>query len=97
MSTAHVHRRRGQKEIINLRASHHQRALIDRAAEALGRTRSEFMLDLACREAEAVLSDRHYFLLSDQDFEAFMSVLDQPLQINHNLQRLLRSKAPWET
>ena len=34
--------RRGKT--INLRASHKQKALIDRAAEALGRSRSDFML-----------------------------------------------------
>lgn len=50
------HRARG--ETINLRASSKQKAMIDRAAEALGRTRSDFMLDTACREAESVLLDR---------------------------------------
>ena len=48
----------GRGETINLRASRKQKALIDRAADALGRSRSDFMLDTACREAEAVLLDR---------------------------------------
>ena len=39
---------------INLRANQRQRALIDRAAEALGKNRSDFMLEAACREADAV-------------------------------------------
>jgi len=34
-----------------LRASQRQKALIDRAADALGRNRSDFMLEAACREA----------------------------------------------
>ena len=38
----------GRGETINLRASHKQKALIDRAAEALGRSRSDFMLETAC-------------------------------------------------
>lgn len=54
--------RRG--EMINLRASQKQKLLIDRAAELLGRTRSDFMLDTACREAETVLLDGRYFGLS---------------------------------
>ncbi len=43
---------------INLRASRKQRSLIDRAAEVLGRNRSDFMLEASCREAESVLLDR---------------------------------------
>ncbi|MFM8706480.1 MAG: DUF1778 domain-containing protein, partial [Planctomycetia bacterium] len=37
---------------INIRAQKRQRDLIDQAADRLGRSRSEFMLDAACREAE---------------------------------------------
>jgi uncharacterized protein (DUF1778 family) len=48
-------------ENINLRVSRNQKALIDRAADALGRNRSDFMLEAACREAESVLLDRRYF------------------------------------
>jgi len=40
----------GRGEMINLRASQRQKLLIDRAAELLGRTRSDFMLETACRE-----------------------------------------------
>jgi uncharacterized protein (DUF1778 family) len=43
-------------ETINLRASRRQKVLIDRAAETLGRSRSDFMLEAACREAESVLT-----------------------------------------
>jgi uncharacterized protein (DUF1778 family) len=51
--------RRG--ETINLRVSQRQKIVIDRAAAALGRNRSDFMLDAASREAESVLLDRRYF------------------------------------
>ena len=37
----------GRGEMINLRASQKQKLLIDRAAELLGRTRSDFMLESA--------------------------------------------------
>ena len=39
--------------VINLRTDEARRALIDRAAEALGKDRTEFMLDAATREDEA--------------------------------------------
>ena len=86
----------GRGETINLRASHRQKALIDRAAEALGRSRSDFMLETACREAEAVLLDRRYFVLSEDAFRKFTAMLDKPPKSNPRLRRLLQTQAPWE-
>ena len=43
---------------LNIRAEPRRRDLIDRAAEAVGKTRSDFMLEAACREAETVLQMR---------------------------------------
>jgi uncharacterized protein (DUF1778 family) len=88
--------RRNRDETINLRASRRQKALIDRAADALGRNRSDFMLETACREAEAVLLDRRYFVLSSEEFKRFTSMLDKPPANNARLRRLLKTKAPWE-
>ncbi len=42
---------------INIRAKVRQRDLIDQAAERLGRSRSDFMLDASCKAAEDVLLD----------------------------------------
>ncbi len=86
--------RRG--ETINLRATRKQKALIDQAAEALGRSRSDFMLDTVCREAESVLLDRRYFVLSEEAFREFSTMLDRPPKDNPKLRRLLESKSPWE-
>jgi uncharacterized protein (DUF1778 family) len=83
-------------ETINLRATHTQRSLIDTAAQALGKKRSEFMLDVACREAGAVLADQRYFVLDDKAFKAFTEALDKPPADNPRLRRLLTTKAPWD-
>ena len=83
-------------ENINLRVSRSQKALIDRAANALGRNRSDFMLEAACREAESVLLDRRYFNLPEDEFRRFTALLDKPPASNPRLARLLRSKAPWD-
>ena len=88
--------RKTRDETINLRASQRQKALIDRAAEALGRNRSDFMLETVCREAEAVLLDRRYFTLSGEEFKRFTAMLDKPPANNTRLRRMLRTKAPWE-
>jgi uncharacterized protein (DUF1778 family) len=81
---------------INLRASRKQRSLIDRAAEALGKNRSDFMLEASCREAESVLLDRRYFALDAERFRDFTLMLDTPPAANPRLRRLLGEKAPWE-
>ena len=83
-------------EVISLRASREQKALIDRAAEALGKSRSDFMLETACREAEAVLLDRRYFALSEDAFGHFTALLVKPPAANPKLRRLLQTKAPWD-
>jgi uncharacterized protein (DUF1778 family) len=81
---------------INLRVTRRQKELIDRAAEAQGRNRSDFMLEAACREAESVLLDRRYFILDDDAFQRFTDMLDAPPTSNPRLARLLQTKAPWE-
>jgi uncharacterized protein (DUF1778 family) len=86
----------GRGEIINLRASRKQKALIDRAAAVTGRSRSEFMLTSACHEAESVLLDRRYFALPDDAWQAFTTKLDQPPGHNPKLRHLLKTAAPWD-
>lgn len=82
--------------VINLRADEARRALIDRAAEAVGKNRSEFMLDAATREATAVLLDRRFFQLDAQAFKRFAAALDAPPADNPRIRKLLSRKAPWE-
>lgn len=88
--------RTARGDSISLRISPMQKTLIDRAAEALGRNRSDFMLETACREATAVLLDRRFFLLEERAYERFTAALDEAPADNPRLRRLLASKAPWE-
>ena len=81
---------------INLRANRKQRAVIDRAAEKLRKNRFDFMLEAACREAEAVLLDQRYFQLEEKDFNKFVAALDKSPAENPRLRKLLSTKAPWE-
>ncbi len=81
---------------INLRASGAQRSLIDQAAQALGKSRSDFMLEASCREAESVLLDRRYFALDAETFEEFTAMPEAPPATNPRLRRLLAEKAPWD-
>ena len=82
--------------IINLRADERRRTLIDRAAETVGKNRSEFMLEAACREALSVLLDQRFFVLDQKAFERFTKALEKPPSDNPRLRRLLSTKTPWE-
>lgn len=81
---------------INLRLQSSARELIDRAAAALGKSRTDFMVEAARREAEAVLLDRCFFALDDKAFSKFAAALDEPPADNPRLRKLLRTSAPWE-
>jgi uncharacterized protein (DUF1778 family) len=83
-------------KVINLRTDEGRRALIDRAAAALGKDRTEFMLDAATREARSVLLDRRLFQLDEAAFRRFANALDTPPADNPRLRKLLASRAPWE-
>lgn len=82
---------------INIRAKARQRDLIDQAAERLGRSRSDFMLEVSCKEAENVLLDQTYFGLSENKFAEFQALLDAPATVSSRLLRTLSAKAPWES
>lgn len=81
---------------INIRALPMQRNLIDRAATLQHKSRSDFMLEAACREAENILLDQRLFALDDDKFIALQAMLDAPVNDNHALKALLVNPSPWE-
>lgn len=80
---------------IQIRASQAVQALIDRAAAAVGLSRSQFMLETSIREAENTLLDQRIFVLDADQWEAFEAALDAPVDA-HKLDTLLNSPAPWK-
>lgn len=46
---------------LNIRAKEAQRVLIDTAADILHKSRTDFILEIACQAAENVLLDRRMF------------------------------------
>lgn len=83
-----------KSEAINLRASAAERDLIDRAALAAGKSRSQFILDSARAAAEETLLDRSWLALDPRAWDHFVERLDaEPSQA---LRELLAEKAPWE-
>lgn len=96
MRTAGRNERGARGVTINLRADHTKRALIDRAAERVGKNRTEFMLEAACRQATEVLLDQRLFMLDERAYKRFTDALDAPPSQNKRLKRLMMSQAPWE-
>ncbi len=82
---------------INIRALEGQRALIDKAASRLNKTRSDFMLEAACQAAENILLDQRLFLVDDDTFNTFQTQLDAPVAKNEKLHYLLNQKSPWDS
>ncbi len=83
------------KGSINLRIEAKTRQLIDDAAAILGKTRTEFMIDSARRQAIDVLLDQRLFALDSDRYDAFMQALDNPPAPGPKLKSLLRRLPAW--
>jgi len=83
------------KGSINLRIEAQTRQLIDDAAAALGKTRTEFMIDSARAQAIDVLLDRRFFVLPPDQFAAFVEMIENPPEPGPKLRRLMQRKPPW--
>jgi uncharacterized protein (DUF1778 family) len=97
-STVAVTERSGSasaKGSINLRIETHTRQLIDDAAAILGKTRTEFMIESARRQAIDVLLDQRLFALDDKGYDAFVHALDNPPAPGPKLRSLLRRVPAW--
>lgn len=96
MVAATAHEPPQRRALINIRVTPHDRDLIDRAAAALGKNRSEFMMAASVQAAEDALLDRTLFGLDAARHRAFVEALDAPPAPGEGLRRLLATPAPWE-
>ena len=80
---------------ISMRIPPDTRDLIDRAAKATGRTRTDFMLETARKAAEKTLFDQRFFYLDAAEYAAFLEALDAPPRDLPELRKLLTTPAPW--
>ena len=84
------------KGSINLRIEANTRQLIDDAAAILGKTRTEFMIDSARRQAIDVLLDQRLFVLDADRYDAFLHALDNPPAPGPKLRSLLSRVPAWQ-
>lgn len=74
---------------INLRTSPEAKALIERAAAIMGSTVSSFMLQNAYDAASRVVANNDTILLSQEAFEAFIAVCENPPEPTQALRELM--------
>jgi len=87
---------KSRRETLNLRIKPDLRGLIDRAAVATGKNRTDFVLNAARHAAEDALMDRTVLAVSAKAYAEFLARLDAPPRPNARLRRALRTAAPWE-
>jgi uncharacterized protein (DUF1778 family) len=84
-----------RRDALNLRIPPAERALIDRAAQSAGKTRTDFILEAARRAAEDTLLDRAITVATSQAYAAFLVRLDAPAQPNARLRKTMQTPQPW--
>lgn len=87
----------GRRDTLNLRIKPAERGLIDRAAQLVGKTRTDFVLEAARLAAEDALLNRAVFRVGGRAYADFVARLDQPPQPNDRLRRTMQTPAPWDT
>jgi uncharacterized protein (DUF1778 family) len=85
-----------KRESLNIRIKPEERGLIDRAAKARGKTRTDFILDAARLAAEEALLDQMLIVTSPKAYAEFLARLDQPPRPNERLRKTMRTPAPWD-
>jgi len=71
-------------------------ALIDRAADLGGRSRTDFVREAAVRAAEELLLERALVRMSAEGFGAFVQAIAGTGRPVRELVKVLKRKAPWE-
>jgi len=81
---------------LSIRTSSRQQQLIRRAATALDKSVTDFVLDSAAAAAERVLADRRWFLLDDDEWERFQALMDAPVAAMPRLERTLSTPTVFD-
>jgi len=78
-----------------VRLTSDQRARVDQAAAAEGRTVTEFAIAALSERAGHVLADRRVFPLDDEQWDRFTQMLDQPVTRRPRLAELFARDPGW--
>jgi uncharacterized protein (DUF1778 family) len=89
LTPAQSNRASARDSRLNIRTTNRQDALIRRAAQAMDKSVTEFVLDSASVAAEHVLADRRFFVADEESWLAFEAALDRPAVFKPRLHDLL--------
>jgi uncharacterized protein (DUF1778 family) len=81
---------------LGLRATPEQEAVLRRAADVAHKSLTDFILDSACQAAEQTLLDQRLFMVSGDQYQVLLDLLERPEQPNEGLRDLFSRQAPWE-
>lgn len=82
---------------LSMRLAEQDIAIIDRAADLRGSSRTEFVREAAVRAAEAVLLENTLLRMSPQGFDRFITAISEPARPVPAMVKLLKRRSPWET
>lgn len=85
-----------KREALNIRIKPEERDLIDRAAKIQRKSRTDFVLEAACRAAEEALFDQCLISVDPKAYTDFLTRLDMPPRPNDRLQKTMQTVAPWD-
>lgn len=89
-------KRTQRRDTLNIRIKPDERGLIDRAAELMGKTRTDFVLEAVRRAAVEALTERTLFVADAESYAKFVAALDAPPKPNEKLRRTMQTPAPWD-
>lgn len=79
---------------VNLRVAPADDVLLRQAADLLGETLSEFLIESGRERAERLVADRTRFVLDDAAWTAFNDALERPAEIKPELRELFARSRP---
>lgn len=79
---------------VNLRVAPADDVLLRQAAELLGESLSEFLIESGRERAERLVADRTRFVLDDASLAAFRDALDRPAEIKPEVRELFARSRP---
>jgi uncharacterized protein (DUF1778 family) len=85
-----------RRQTLNLRIRAEDRDLIDPAARASDKNRTEFILDATRLAAEEALLDSPLMRVDPDAFAAFQARLDAPPAPSERLRRTMQAVPPWQ-
>jgi uncharacterized protein (DUF1778 family) len=80
---------------LNIRVTEDEKATVEQAARLSHMAMSQFMLQATLRAAEEVLADQTRFVLSPDQWDEFVALLDRPARVLPGLREAASKPSPF--